>query len=308
MAMRSVEATWYRDFLYNLGNTKGRFDDAITQATSGKKLNHLSDNPSDMAYVLTIRSKIGQIEQFERNIESGKMFLNSSESALNQVMNSLYTVVGLAEQGASEQNGPDERRTLSDRIDQIRDEIMNYANTEVNGKFVFAGAYTDTQPFTKAPDTVLPSGAVEPGDITYNGDSAAIDIQADFTITVQTNIPGDQVFTGATVDIFDRLQDLIVALRENDTTAIANQTGNFNELIEQVANTMGTIGNRTNHLNQIEGLLKNFKTSLTDKMSTLEDADMAEAISNLGREEVGLQAILQVGARINRTSLMNFLS
>lgn len=307
MAMRPVEANWYRDFLYHLGNTKGRFDDAITQATSGKKLNHLSDNPADMAYVLTLRSKIGQIDQFERNIQSGKMFLNTSESALNQVMNSLYTVVGLAEQGASEQNGPDERNTLSDRIDQIRDEIMNYANTEINGKFIFAGSYTDTLPFTKAADTVLPSGAIEPGDITYNGDGAALNVQADFSVTVQTNNPGNQVFTGP-IDMFDRLQDLIVALRENDTPAIANQIGNFNEIIDQVAGTMGTIGNRTNHLNQIEGLLKNFKTSLVDKMSSLEDADMAEAISNLGREEVGLQAILQVGSRINRTSLMNFLS
>jgi flagellar hook-associated protein 3 FlgL len=305
--MRPVEATWYRDFLFNLTNTKTRFDDAITQAGSGKKLNHLSDNPADMAYVLTLRSKIGQIDQFERNIQSGKMFLQTSESALNQVMNSMYTIVGLAEQGASEQNGPNERQILSDRIEQIRDEIMNYANSEVNGKYVFAGAYTDTLPFTKAADTVLPSGAIEPGDITYNGDGSNIAIQADFSITVDSNIPGNQVFTGP-FDMFDRLQDLIVALREDNTPAIAQEIGNFNELIDQVAGAMGTIGNRTNHLNQIEGLLKNFKTSLVDKMSSLEDADMAEAISNIGREEVGLQAILQVGARINRTSLMNFLS
>jgi flagellar hook-associated protein 3 FlgL len=307
MALRPVESMWYRSFLSNLTNTKTRYDEAISQTTSGKKLNYLSDNPSDMSYVLTLRSKIGQIDQFEKNINSAYGYLNTSESALDQVQTLLYSVVSLAEQGASEDNGADERATLADRIDSIRDEILNFANTEIMGKFVFAGSATDTVPFDRAVDTWDAVNQIWiPGVVTYNGNSDDIDVQADFSVTVTTNIPGDQVFTGP-IDVFDDLSNLIVALRNNDTTGIANEISTMNELINQMSENISTIGNRTAHLQQIEGLLKNFRTSIQEKMSSLEDADMAEAVSNLAREEVALQATLQSGSRIQRYSLMDYL-
>jgi flagellar hook-associated protein 3 FlgL len=294
---------WYRSFLHNLTNTKTRYDEAISQTTSGKKLNYLSDNPSDMSYVLTLRSKLGQIDQYEKNINSAYGFLNTSESALDQVKTLFYSVVSLAEQGASEDNGPDERAAIADRVEAIREEIMNFANTEIMGKYIFAGSATDTPPFEY--DAVVPPPG-RPYAVNYVGNSDDIDIQADFSVTITTNIPGDQVFTGP-IDIFSRLADLIENLNNDDTTGIANDISNMNELINQMSESIGTIGNRTAHLQQIHGLLKNFKTSMQSKMSSLEDADMAEAVSNLAREEVGLQATLQSGSRIQRFSLMNYL-
>lgn len=305
MALRPVESTWYRNFLFNLNRTKTRYDEAISQTTSGKKLNNLSDNPADMSYVLTLRSKLGQIDQFDRNINSAFGFLNVSGSALNQVQNVMYSIVTLAEQGASDTIGPDERNAIADTIDEMRDEILNYANTEIMGKYIFAGSATDTQPFVKGADTVV-GGITRPGPVTYQGNSDLIEVQADFSVTVPTNIPGDQVFTGP-IDIFDRLADLVYDLRNNDTLAVGGHIGTMNELINQISEGMGTIGNRTSHLHQIQGMLKSFRSAIQAKISSLEDADMAEAISNLTREEIGLQSTLQAGARIQRFSLMNYI-
>lgn len=307
MAMRPVESTWYRDFIYNLTRVKTRYDDALSQTTSGKKLNHLSDNPADMAYVLTLRSKIGQIDQFEKNIDSASGFLGASESALNQVQNLLSNVVSLAEQGASESTGAQERNIIADNIDQVRDELMNYANSEFMGNFIFAGSATDTVPFVKAADTWDAVNNIWiPGVITYQGNSDTINIQADFSTAVATNVPGDDVFVNQN-DIFDRLSILIQALRRDDTTTIGTQISSMNQLIDQISESVGTIGNTTSHLTQIKGMLEKFKTAMESKMSSLEDANMAEAISNLSREEVALQAALQAGARIQRFSLMNYL-
>jgi flagellar hook-associated protein 3 FlgL len=310
--MRTVEANWYRDFLYNLGLTKGRYDNDITQSTSGKRLNHLSDDPADMAYVLTLRSKIDQVDQFDKNINSGLAFLSSAESSLNAVQNVMYTVINLAEEGASETTDDEGRRLIADQIDQIRDEILNYANTEIMGKYIFAGSATDTPPYSKGADTLIAPGVYRPGDVTYNGNTDLIEIQADFSVNVETNIPGSQVFGDSAAaqppyDIFARLADLVVALRQDDTTAVSNEIGTMSEITNQLSEAVGTIGNRSSHLNQIKGLLTSFKTSIQAKMSSLEDADMAEVISNLSREEVALQATLQAGSRIQRFSLMNYL-
>lgn len=308
MALRPVESNWYRNFMFNLNRTKTRYDAAINQSTSGKKLTSLSDNPADMSYVLTLRSKISQIDQFDKNISSAFGFLNTSESALDQVQTVMHSIVSLAEQGASDTVGPDERNTLADKIEEMRDEILNYANSEIMGKYIFAGSATDTQPFTQAPDTWDAVNNIWiPGVVTYNGNSDDIDVQADFSVTVTTNIPGDEVFTGPNFDIFDRLSTLVQNLRNNDTVAIGNDIGNMNEILDQVSSAISTIGNRTSHLQQIQGLLKSFRSSIQAKMSSLEDADMAEVITNLSREEVGLQATLQSGSRIQRYSLMNYL-
>jgi len=308
--MRPVEANWYRDFMWNLTNTKNRYDTAISQTTSGKKLNNLSDNPADMAYVLTLRSKIGQIDQFQDNIETGLGFIKHAESALNAVETSLYTIVSLTEQGASETTGLAERQILADRIEEMREEILNYANTQVSGRYVFAGSAFDTQPFLDSGVSLNPPN--RPTQILYQGNSDTVSIQADFSVTVATNLPGDQVFGDSTApqppyDIFERIDDIIEDLRNDDTAALGNDISNFSDVINQIGASMGNLGNRIAHLTEIQGMIKSFKTSLQAKMSSLEDADMAEAISNLAREETGLNATLQSGARINRQSLMNYL-
>jgi len=309
--MRPVESNWYRNFMFNLTNTKWRYDEALSQSNSGKRLNNLSDDPSDMAYVLSLRSKIAQIDQFTENIDSGTGFIKTAESALSSVQNIMYSIVSIAEQGASDTNNAEARNILANRIDEMRDQILNYANTEVMGKYVFAGSATNVAPYTKAADTVV-GGVTIPGVITYNGNNENIDIQADFSVTVTTNIPGSQVFgsNGAAqppYDIFQRLSDLVVALRQDDTTAIGNSISNMNELINQFGDAMGTYGNQSSHLTDIKGMLKTFSASLKSKMSSLEDANMAEAISDLAREKTALQITLQSGAQIQQYTLMNYI-
>ncbi len=304
--MRAVESTMYRNFLINLGLTKARYDKAINQATSGKKLNRLSDNPADSAHALDLRSKITQIDQFSRNIDSGYKYLRSSETALNSITTSMYRVVTLAEQGASEVNNADARATIAQQIDLIRNALLDTANTRIMGVYVFSGTNTDTRPFAKDP------GETPPDTILYQGNNGVMEIQSNFSVQVQINLTGPEVFGANGLaapphDIFARLAVLRDALLANDTTAIGNQIGTMHEIINQIGDGLGKIGNLSAQLQETQGLLKDFRSALLAKVSSLEDADMAEAISNINKEEVGLSATLQVGARINRISLMDFL-
>lgn len=304
--MRPVESSMYRNFLLNLSNTKLRYDKAISQATSGKKLTTLSDNPADAAHALDLRSRITQVDQFSRNIDSGLKYLNTAESALNSVTTNLYRVITLAEQGATEVNDAGARATIAHQIDLIRDSLLDAANTQVMGVYVFSGTHTDTIPYVKDP------AEPDPDTVLYQGNGDTMEIQANFSVQVEINLPGSQVF-GANGqpapphDIFARLATLRDALLANDTPTITAEIGNMHDLVDQVSDNLGEIGNITAHIQETQGLLKDFRTAMQAKVSTLEDANMAEAISNLTKEEVGLSATLQVGARINRVSLMNYL-
>lgn len=304
--MRTVEANMYRNFLVNLASTKSRYDTALSQSSSGKKITRLSDAPADAAHALDLRSKIAQIDQFSRNIDSGGKYLSSAESALNGVTTNLYRVITLAEEGASEVNDAAARATIAEQIDLIRDSLLDLANTQVMGVYVFSGTSTDTMPYIKDP------AEADPDTVLYQGNGDVMQIQANFSVQVQINLPGSEVFGANGMaapphDIFARLATLRDALLANDTATITAETGSMNELIDQISDSLGQIGNYSSHLNDTKGILTSLRSSLKAKVSSLEDANMAEALSNMTKEEVGLSAVLQVGARINQVSLLDFL-
>lgn len=304
--MRTVEATMYRNFLVNLASTKARYNKAVTESSSGKKINNLSDDPANAAHALDLRSKIAQIDQFSRNIDSGSKFLNTAESALNAVTTNLYRVITLAEEGATEVNDAAARATIAEQIDLIRDSILDIANTQIMGVYVFSGSSTDTMPYIKDP------AEADPDTILYQGNNDTIEIQANFSVQIQTNLPGSEVFGANGMaapphDIFARLANLRDALLANDTAVITAETGSMNDLIDQIGAGLGRIGNFSSHMNDTKGILTGYRTALLEQVSSLEDANMAEALSNLTKEEVGLSANLQVGARINQISLLNYL-
>ncbi|HNX97391.1 MAG TPA: hypothetical protein PKK12_06900, partial [Candidatus Aminicenantes bacterium] len=75
--MRAVDSIWQRNFLVNLGLTKERYDSALSQTTTGKKVINFSDSPSDAAMILALKNQSGQITQFERNIAAGTKYLRA---------------------------------------------------------------------------------------------------------------------------------------------------------------------------------------------------------------------------------------
>ncbi len=296
--MRAVESIWQRNFLINLAVTKGRYDTALNQVTSGKKLINFSDNPSDAASVLSLKNQSDQITQFDRNIAAGLSLLQPAETAVNSSLTLIYRAISLAEQGASEQNTGQAREILADNVDQLRDQLLNYANSEVAGKFLFAGSNTLTTPYVKDPLS---------GVVTYPGNGEEVRIQADFSVQATTNVPGNQIFSGP-IDVFQRLAVLRDALRADDTATIAGSISTMGEVVEQFNQALGVIGNSSSHLMDIRGQLKSFQTSLMSRISTLEDADLASAISNLSKEQTGLQATLNAGSRIQPNSLMDYMT
>ncbi len=311
--MRAVESMWYRNFLSNLNISKERFDETITQHSTGKKINKLSDNPSDMAYVLDLRDRVEQAEQFGKNIDSGLKFLMSTDSALNGVMTRMYEIISKSEEGASETTGLDGRKTIANSIEMARDALMDLANTKINGRYIFAGSAGNKQPFVMANSTTetLPDGRVidVPGDITYEGNSDIVQIQADFSVKVNTNVPGDEAFgmSGGFTDLFETLQLIVRDLRADDTPSIGRDISRLNETVSQINETIGKIGNNMSQMREIKGQLEHYKTAMKANKSSLEDANMAEVISNLAREGAVLKSILSSGSRIQQQTLMDYI-
>jgi len=188
--MRIASKTIYDTVKFNLGNITENLYRANKVVATGKRITGLSDDPVGLTQVLNIKSTLSSIEQLGRNIDLGKSWLIASESALSHVQNMISEARALCVQMATETMGAAQRTSAAETVQNMLEEIISLANTEVNGRYIFAGSETNTTPFTLANN-----------DVTYNGDDNVFTVKIDRDATVQAGSDGEDVFWDETVTI-----------------------------------------------------------------------------------------------------------
>jgi len=141
----------------------------------------------------------------------------------------------------------------------------------------------------------------------YQGDNAVIDLEVGDGQTVQSNIPGSQVFTGPTTDVFQDLQNFYQALVTNDVNGIETAIGQFDQSLSQVTNARTTIGASVNRLDTIRDSLELLTVNTQELRSNFEDSDFAKVASELASLQVTLEASMATLTRQFETSLLNFI-
>lgn len=140
---------------------------------------------------------------------------------------------------------------------------------------------------------------------------------------IQTNVAGtpqtSDAFTispSTNQDIFTTVANLVSALEDNGGTpagiaSLANAIGRVLTDTDQTMNNLDQIragiGSRLNTLDEQQNLNDSYSLQLQSTLSGLEDLDMAEAITRLERQSVGLQAAQQSFIKIQGLSLFNYL-
>lgn len=158
------------------------------------------------------------------------------------------------------------------------------------------------------------SGAPAAGDlfriqtgVQYQGNSGLQAIEVGDNQTVKTNLPGDEVFTGSTIDLFESVKDFVSALRGNYGGGMDQGNADAETAIAQVVQGQGEIGALSNRLDVTKTTLDQLKELVTKALSDSEDADLVQVISDLQQQQLAMQAAAQVASQIFQNSLLNFL-
>jgi flagellar hook-associated protein 3 FlgL len=288
--MRVANKTIYDTVKFNLGIASEEMNNASRIVSSTKRISDLSDDPVGLTQSLKIKSALSGLDQMGRNISMGKSWLVSSESALNGVQELISDAKALSVQMSSATTGAAQRASASLTVQNILDEIVSLANTEVGGRYIFSGSKTDTAPFSS-------------DGITYNGNDEPFAVKIGRDATVQVGRDGDEVFG----TIFITLSKLKVALEGNDVAGIqaslTDLTTNFNEISSKISD----IGSKAGRMEIKENIFQDLKIVNTDRLSAIEDADIAEAIIDLKEKELAYQAALASSSRVMQLSLVDYL-
>jgi flagellar hook-associated protein 3 FlgL len=264
--------------------------------SSGKRINDPSDDPAGVVQVIAFRKALCAVEQIERNIDYGESWLQQTDASLASVDNLLIRAKEIAEYQATETATTQTRQIAAKEVKELYDQLIQLANTEVGNSYIFAGHQTRTAPFSRDADY----------NAAYHGDDGRIEIIVGEETTIRINVTGEEAFD-STVNVFDVLRDLKDGLEADDTAAIAGQLGQIDGALEQVTAIRADVGARLNRLESTRNYYAAYRLNIEERLSSVEDADLAEAMTDLTLQETAYQASLAAAARIIQPSLIHFL-
>lgn len=287
--MRVANKTIFESIKYNLGSISEELNKANEIATTGKRINKLSDDPVGLTQSLSVRSNLAGIEQMQRNIDYGNSWLSATESALTNVEDILSDTKALCVQMANATTGAEQRSAAAESVQNMLEEIVSLANTDVAGNYIFSGSKTDTMPFEQ--------------DGTYNGDSNAFSIKISKNTTVEIGSNGQAVFGTA----FNTLMDLKAALQSNDVSGIQDAISQLDTHFDDITSKISDVGSKMDRMEIKNNIFQDLNLSNTERLSKIEDADIAEAIMNVSAAQLTYQAALASSSKVMSLSLVDYL-
>ncbi len=290
--MRITDAISSRNILEDIAMLNERLERASEQAASGKKLLHLHDSPSASAEMLQIGQQLSQIDQYQTNAENGGLFLNVTESTLNSLYNLVTSVFTRGSAAANSDNDANTLAALAGEIRSQRDQMFSLANTQVKGRYLFAGANVTAPAYTAAGDT-----------ITYQGDEEVNKIDIGSGLQISENIPGSSVFD----QVFASVTALLTAVESGDQSAIRAALGQFSGALGTLNQVRSRLGVDLGKLESAATSRQDLQSSIKARQSVISAADMAEAITDINRTQTALEAAMNIGALVGQKSLMDYL-
>lgn len=328
--MRVTENTNFDVMRNSVHRSKGRMEELQMQASSMRKLNKPSDDPVGAAKILEIRTDKTNHQQFQQNAKLAEAFLNNTEQVIQELseiaMRAKEIAIGQSS-GASSNKGT--RLGVAEEVGQLIQQAMNSSNRRMGDRYLLGGFRTERPPVN--------------GEGSYQGDDGQVMVEIARDVFITTNLPGLEVFNTVSADsadwrtmqasrmpaeeeqqrteflegniaegevnlnLFNELQRLRIGLLTGDINEIRGTLDNFDQLTSHLVALRSRVGSRLSGLQNTMQALERHDITHSELSSAIEDADMAEVMGNLAKEETVLKSTMQSSTRLVQPTLMDFL-
>ena len=298
----SLDPTALR-FLSGLNQIQLRSQRAQQQLTTGLRINTVSDDPAQITNLLQTRSDLEQVKQTDLNLGRVKTEVDTAENALQSAVKLVERAQTLGSQGQSNVNSAAVRQELAGELGGVLQQMVGISGTSVDGRYVFSGDSDQQPPYTI---DLTQTNPISP----YAGSPATRQILNSDGSLLSVSKSAQDIFDNAdgTKNVFTAINNLRVALLNNDQAGIDAalpdllSSGTF--LNTQLA-FYGTVQNQVTSGLDFGNTLE---TQLQSQISKIQDADMAQAITELTQAKTQQDAALAARAKMPTTSLFNYLA
>jgi flagellar hook-associated protein 3 FlgL len=287
------DSSAYRALQYSLAKNTTKLNQLYVKTSSGIEVAKASDNPSAVQKIVSCRSSIVAGERYIENCKSVQDNLSSSETYIDSVLDIMERAKEIGISAANDTLSASDLNTYINEVNRMQETLLDLANSQVDGKYIFAGYQDTIEPFTGSP-------------VTYNGTTDHQMITVSSGSTVAGNITGEELFMSP-VDLFTTLDDLITVLGSGDTTLVSGQLDQLEAAAEQVRSQQSALGNSSARLDDLMTMHSNSNLLLTETLSASQDADLTELLSEISKYELSVEATMQVTGRVSALNLFDYL-
>lgn len=340
--MKATEGTTYRMLQTNLDRVTNRLQDLRQEGATGIKLSKPSDDPSAIRPVLTTRTQIMHTERYLETMGITLDKMQSTDGHLEHVENILQRVKEITINAINGAMSDEDMTIFADEVAQMKQEMLDAANAQVDGKYIFAGYEENVIPFVRNPnynpDPLVPvPPPYDPADSTtwpylYNGTPNPFELEITPGEQLESNITGNDLFLGVSntnwvdsttpaagqpeadrIDIFSVLERTEEALRARNIDDATGPGGGLQAKLDELelaANQnrrlRSQLGNRASRVDAAMLHQEDVKIDLEQILSRYQDADAIETFNEIVKQETAFQAALNITSKVSKISILDY--
>lgn len=159
------------------------------QASTGARINRVSDGPSSAYHILGLNSQERSLENYIDNLDDVIARFEMSTTMVQSMVSELAETKIRLTQIINGIYGEEGRQRIAEGINDILEQVVVLANTKHNNQYLFGGSDTDSAPY-----------AIERADgqitnITYQGSFDARTVEIAPAVQVNVSHVGDNIFS-----------------------------------------------------------------------------------------------------------------
>lgn len=324
--MKATQGTTYRMLGTRLNDVALDLEKLRTTGATGKKLSNPSDDPAAIRPVLNTRKQLSNIDRYLETMGKTGDIMAATDGHLEHVENIMQRAKEIMVNAVNGSLSDEDRTVLADELVQLKQEMLDAANGNVDGKYIFSGYQEDTKPFTI--NTAYTEAGYLANDsstwpVLYEGDENATFVEISPGEQLQANLTGNNLFLGSSTwdptdstlnssdagryDLFAEITQAEEAIRANDQTAMQTSLEDLDGAAEQNRRLRSQLGNRASRVETAMIHQEEAKIDLKQVLSRYEDADAIEVFNDIVQQETAFQAALSITSKVSQLSILDFI-
>lgn len=275
-----------------------QFMEAQYQVSTGKRLRTLSTDPAASQRSVVERSALANVDSYQQAGSAASTRLATLDQTLGDLVEQITRAKVAASSGHPDTASPTTRAAAATALQGIRDAVASDVNTQAHGVYLFGGSVTDRPPYVS-------SGS----GWTYQGDTDPVSTEVDDGRRVTMTLDGESILRGSdSADLLTTIDNLVTAVQSGDTAGINGGIDGLERAFQRVSRALSLVGTDQVSVDDSGRHLTAQHLAGEKRVSNLEDANLADAITRMARAQTAYQAALGAVGTAGRTSLLDYLT
>ena len=344
--MRITNQMMSTSYMNDLNKNLNKLNTLNKQLTTGKEISRPSDNPFKTARIMQMYSDIAANEQYNENIKDTISWLDTTDTALDQLGNASQRIRELMVSAGNASYGSDELKAIKDEINEKISEVAQILNTNYDGKYIFGGTKSTSKPVGVEQDVdgnnVLVFKAADGtsfneegkkfvydanGKIAKDGNGnlmteadatyedlikqmeTGVSVEVSSGVTMEYNVGAPSVVSlNNGTSLVSLLNNIVNNLDDGKSSEILSKNlEDIDSIITNISSVRGEVGAKQNRMDSAKTQNEEQNINMEEILSNTEDIDIAEKTIDLATLQAIYQASLQVSASIVQKSLVDYI-